>query len=415
MKKHGTPLSCTLAALLCCALLAGCTDEQADNATEAAVPGVTDSTIVLGTWAPLTGPAAPWGAVARGMEAYFKMVNDEGGINGRRVRFILKDDQYQPARTVAAVKEMAERDQVFAFAGGVGTATSRAVMDYIVERGIPWVGVLSGAHYWTLPTPHDNVFGGLPLYFEEAAVLVNYAVDEMDLTKVAILYQNDDFGKSGLVGAQMALEAQGLEMTEAVSVELMDSDLSSQALRLREAGAEAVLLYVTPRHAANLVGEAAKLGFQPQWMGAVPLQDVELMHSLTGGLWEGTIFATLQEPPYADSPTMQKFRAAREKYAPDERGGYLFYGGMLTADYIAEGLRRAGSDLTRASFIDQVAALDGYRTIGAPISFESNARLGLRAVQLVRCVAANEIELLQDWTAANIDTEAAIQRVEGGT
>ena len=393
----------------CALLLMDCGGEQSAQST--AVPGVTDSTIVLGTWAPLTGPAAPWGATGRGAEAYFKMINDEGGIHGRTIRFILKDDQYQPVRTVGAVKEMVERDNVFAFVAGVGTAPGMAVKDYIIEHNVPWIGVLSGVHYWAFP-PVDNIFGGLPLYFEEASVLVEYAVEELGKTKVAVFYQNDDYGKSGLVGAQMGLEKHGMEVVEALSAEVLDTDLSTQALRLRESGAEVVLLYVTPRHAANITGEAAKLGFQPQWMGSGTLADVGLMHALTDGLWEGTIFASPIIPDNSDHPMMQKFRAVREKYAPEERTRFLFYGGMAQANYVAEALRRAGPDLTRSTFIAAMATLDGYQSVGAPVSFADNPRHGFGAIYLARCLSATEVEQLSDWTRADLDIEAAIARLE---
>ena len=401
----------SLLSFCCCALLLMGCGGQGSQSESAAVPGVTDSTIVLGTWAPLTGPAAPWGATGRGADAYFKKINDDGGIHGRKIRFILKDDQYQPARTVAAVKEMVERDEVFAFVAGTGTAPGMAVKDYIIENKIPWIGVLSGAHYWAFP-PEDNIFGGLPLYFEEASVLIDYAVEDLEKTKIAVFYQNDDYGKSGLVGAQMALEKQGVELVESLSAEVLDTDLSTQALRLREAGAEVVLLYVTPRHAANIMGEAAKLGFQPQWMGSLTLADVGLMYTLTDGLWEGVIYATTLLPDNSDHPMMQKYRAVREKYAPEERTRFLFYGGMLEANYVAEALDRAGPDLTRAAFIEAMAGLDGYQSVSAPISFADNPRHGFGAIYLARCLSATEVEQLSDWTRADLDIEAAIARLE---
>lgn len=390
-------------------VLTACGPQQAAES----VPGVTDSTITLGTWTPLTGPAAPWGATGRGIDTYFKMINEEGGIHGRTINFLLRDDQYQPARTVAAVKEMAERDNVFGFVGGTGTATGRAVQNYIIQNQIPWVGVLSGAHFWTYPE-QNNVFGGLPLYFDEAALLVNYAVEELGLTNIAMLYQNDDYGKSGLVGAQMALEKHGLEMAEALSVEVMDSDLSSQAIRLRESGAEVVMLYVTPRHAAIILGEGAKLGFQPQWMGSLTLADVGLMHTLTQGLWEGMIYATSLMPSSADHPEMNKYRDAKHHYAPEEMTGFLFYGGMTIADNFAEALRRAGPNLTRASFIEAMSSLEGYANIGAPISYANNTRHGTQAVQLHKCISATEVEQLTDWITADLDIEQAIHTLEGG-
>ena len=118
---------------------------------EGGVRGVTDDTIVIGSWAPLTGPAALWGAIGRGTQAYFEMINQQGGIHGRQIEFILRDDAYQPSRTVAVVREMVERDRVFAFVAGVGTAPGRAVVDYIMENEVVWVAPATGATHWAYP------------------------------------------------------------------------------------------------------------------------------------------------------------------------------------------------------------------------------------------------------------------------
>ena len=176
---------------------------------EGGVRGVTDDTIVIGSWAPLTGPAALWGAVGRGAEAYFEMINEQGGIHGRQIEFVLRDDAYQPSRTVAAVREMVERDRVFAFVAGVGTAPGRAVVDYIMENEVVWVSPATGATHWAYP-PRKYLFAQYTPYFDEAAVLVDYVVNELGKTRIGVIYQNDDFGESGLVGAQVALEKHGL-------------------------------------------------------------------------------------------------------------------------------------------------------------------------------------------------------------
>ncbi len=189
------------------------------------VRGVTDDTIVIGTWAPLTGPAALWGSVGRGVETYFDLINEEGGIHGRRIELVMKDDAYQPSRTVAAVREMVERDRVFAFVAGVGTAPGRAVLDYIVENEVVWVSPASGATHWAYPAT-TYVFALNTPYFDEAAVLVDHAVNDLGRTKIAVIYQNDDFGESGLVGVELALARHGLSVAEAVSVDVPDSDLS---------------------------------------------------------------------------------------------------------------------------------------------------------------------------------------------
>ena len=373
--------------------------------------GVTDDTIVIGTWAPLTGAAALWGAVGRGAETYFDMINEEGGIHGRKIEFILRDDGYQPSRTVAAVREMVERDGVFAFVAGVGTPTGRAVLDYITENNIVWVSPSTGATHWAYP-PRKNVFATYTPYFDEATVLVDHVVNELGLTKVAVIYQNDDFGESGLVGAEMALEKYGMELVEATSVEVSDTDLRSHAVRLRESGAEAILMWLTPRHATIILGAVSRLGHEPQWLASSVLADLELMYDLTAGAWKDVIYTSISELATSDHPLIRKYREASARLAPDERAGEFFLSGFRYAEPLVEGLRRAGRDLTTEGLIEALESLDEFKGIGAPITYSATERQGTRSMFLVRCVDGQTAEALTDWLEADIDIAEAIRRLE---
>ena len=405
------PLRAILAVFTILLLFTGC-GEGDGGAGSADVPGVTDSTITVGSWAPLTGPAALWGAVGRGIGAYFDYVNDQGGVHGREIRYILKDDGYQPARTVQAVREMIDRENVFAFGGGVGTATGLAVMDEIVAQGIPWVSPSTGSTGWAYPG-NRYVFSTFTPYFDEAAALVDYAVDSLGLTKLGILYLNDDYGESGHIGLRRRLAEHGLEVTEAVSHELMDTDLTSQVLRLQEAGAEAVLLYTTPKGAATAVGTAAKLDYRPRWLATSALADASLMYDITQGLWEGTIFIAPILDVNAEDPRMVQAREIRDQYAPEERNGVFLYAGMYFAEPFVEALRRAGPDLTREGFIEALESLDGFQGIGPPITFGPGRRQGTRAVTLARNTGPATNEPLTDWIYPDIDIDAAIAELEG--
>ena len=376
------------------------------------VRGVTDDTIVLGTWSPLTGPAALWGAVGRGAELYFEMINEEGGIHGRKIEFILKDDAYQPSRTVAAVREMVERDGVFAITAGVGTASNRAVMDYLAENEVVVVSPATGATHWAYP-PKKYMFAQYTPYLDEAAVLVDYAVEDLGKTRIAVIYQNDDFGESGLVGAELALEKHGLSVVEAVSVEVPDTDLNSHAVRLRESGADAVLAWLTPRHATIIHGAVGRLGYEPQWLGSSVLADSDLMYELTEGAWEGVIFAAIGQLANSDHPLTEKYRQAAARLAPDERAGEFLFAGFRYAEPLVEGLRRAGRDLTTESLIAALETLDGWVGSGPPITYGPDQRQGTRAMFLARTIAGGTAEKLTDWIESGIDIEAAIRVLEG--
>ncbi len=380
---------------------------------EGGVRGVTDDTIVIGTWSPLTGPAALWGAVGRGARTYFDMINEEGGIHGRKIEFILKDDAFQPSRTVAAVREMVERDRVFAVVAGVGTASTRAVLDYLTEHEVVMVSPATGATFWAYPT-RKYVFAQYTPYLDEAAVLVDYAVNELGKTKIAVIYQNDDFGGSGLVGARLALEKYGLSIVEAVSVEVPDTDLNSHAVRLREAGADAGIMWLTPRHATIIVGAIGRLGYEPQWLVSSVLSDTELLYDLTEGGWAGVIFAAIGQLANSDHPLTTKYREAAARLAPDERPSEFLFAGFRYSEPLVEGLRRAGRDLTTESLIEALETLDGWEGSGPPITYGPDQRQGTRAMFLARTVEGGTAVKLTDWIESGIDIEAAIRELEGG-
>ncbi|MFQ5650031.1 MAG: ABC transporter substrate-binding protein [bacterium] len=376
--------------------------------------GVTDTEIVIGQWGPQTGPAALWGAIPRGTEVYFKMINDEGGIHGRKIRYIMRDDGYDPARTRAAVIEMVGSEGVFAFVGGVGTAPGMAVRQYLIDNKIPWIAPASGSSHWAFPAS-KYVFSVFPLYSDEAAILTDYAVNQLGKKKVGIFYQNDDYGKGGLIGAQMKLESMNMSLVEAVPVEVMDSDVSSHALKLQNAGAEVVLFYVTPKHAPMMLTEAAKIGYSPTWMSSNTLSDMELMYDITKGRWKDVIFANFGDPPGADTPLLHKYYEAFGKYAKEgERWGTFFTAGILFAEPLVEGLRRCGRDLTTENFIKAMESIQDFKGIGPNITFGPGIRQGARSVFLARCKTGTELEILTDWVESDIDIEEAIRRL-GGT
>ncbi len=376
--------------------------------------GVTDSEIVIGSWGPLTGPAALWGSILKGTDAYFKLINEEGGIHGRKIKFVFKDDAYDPSRTVPAVRELVQRDEIFAVAGGIGTATNMAVVDFLTENSVPWISPMTGASFWTTPTK-ENIFTSFPLYFDEGDVMAKYAIEDLASKKIGIIYQNDDFGKSGLVGAKYQLQQQGLEFVEALPVEISDTDLSSHVARLKEAGAEVVLIWVLPRQAAIILGSAAVIGFQPTWLSSLVLSDVSLMHNITKGAWEGVIFNYPAEVMFNDtsSELMMKYRASFEKYYPDERWGVFPASGYLWIEPMVEGLRAAGPSLTRESFLDAMSKIKNFRGAGGvPITFTKENHLGTRSVCLMRCKSGTEVEIVKEFVSGAADLPKMIELLE---
>jgi branched-chain amino acid transport system substrate-binding protein len=365
--------------------------------------GVTDTTIRIGQWGPQTGPAAPWGSVARGTGVYFQMINDEGGIAGRKIEYYMFDDAYNPAKTKAGVKELQEGKGMFGWASGVGAGPDLAVREYLMERNIPWVGPATGIIEWITP-PQKYLFAVYPLYYTEAQILVRYAVKNLGKKKVAIAYQNDNYGKNGVQGAEKELAKQGMELVAQVPVEVADTDMKPHVMELKKADADVVLLWVSPTHAVRIVGTAQAMQFKPQWMSTSTLSDFPLMMNISKGLWKDVIVANFAEPPESNSPLIQKYKKAFDKYAAKgERWGVFFYAGFGFVEPMVEGLKRCGRDLTRERFVKEMEGIKNFKGVFGRIdysAFDPNnpyCRQGQKEVFLSQCMGDAKSKRLTEW------------------
>jgi branched-chain amino acid transport system substrate-binding protein len=375
--------------------------------------GVTDTEIRIGQWGPQTGPAALWGAVARGSGLYFKMINEEGGIHGRKITYFLRDDAYQPPKTKAIAKELVEDKEIFAFACGVGTATGFAVRDYLEKNRVPWVGPAAGSVHWCYPPEEaPYLFGTYPLYCDEAFLLVNYAIETLGKKRIAFFYQNDDYGKVGLIGAQIALERRGMEFAATVSAEPLDTDLSSHCMKLKAANPDVVIMWVMPKHGAIMLGTAAKLGFKPVWMTTSTLSDYPLMYDLTKGLYRGVIFATFGELLDSKHPLMLEYHEAQKRLEPKERWGIFYYAGILFIEPMVEALKRCGRDLTVDNFVKAMESIKDFQGIGPKMSFGPKKRQGSRSFFIAKCTDGGGAEKLSDWMTSDIDPYEVKKRLE---
>ncbi|MEL6672905.1 MAG: ABC transporter substrate-binding protein, partial [Bacteroidota bacterium] len=372
----------------CLGILFGCTPAPQGAAT---VPGINDSTIVLGAWAPLSGPAALWGNLTKAMDAYFHHVNESGGVHGRKIKFIYKDDQYNPSRTVAIVRQLDVEEEVFAFIGGIGTAPGRAVMDYIIDRQIPWVSPCSGATYWAYP-PRKNIFATFPLIYDEAHIQIEYVLHTLKKQRIGIIYQNDDFGKSALLSASEALKGAGLDWQVALPLNRGENDLGPLTARMKEAKVEVVLIWTMPGAAASLLKQAELLRFSPDWIACSALSDMRRMYELTEGAWEGVTFGYYGKMATSGDPVMEQYKQALAAYHPQVSWGGFAASGFMFAEPLVEGLRKAGKDLTRESFIQAMESLKGYQGIGPAFTFGPGQRQGHRSLFLVRCQDATRYE-----------------------
>ena len=402
-----------LVTILFCFSCGNSPEGSGEPKTSGTTTGVTDTEILIGSFGPLTGPAALWGNIMKGMDAYFKMINDEGGINGRKIKFIMKDDAYDPSRTVPAVRELVQKNEVFAFVGGLGTAPCMSVLDYIVEENIPWICPITGATHWSIPQK-KNVFSVLPYYIDEGTIQAKYAIENLNATKIGIIYQNDDVGKSALVGARHYMKTKGMDFVVEVPVEITDTDLSSHVARLKDSGAEVVLLWTLPRQGVITVTSSKVINYNPQYIASFILSDMTLMHDLTKGAWEGVIFGSFATPPYNyDNPVIAKYKAAFEKYYPDTRWGVFPYGGFLYALPFVEAVKRMGENVTRENLITAMESLKDFDILGLKISYGPDKRQAIRSMLLLKCIGSETYESLSDYIESDSDIEVLAKELEG--
>lgn len=350
------------------------------------VPGVSDTEVVIGTSTPLSGPAAAWGTTALGMEAWAKYINDQGGVHGRRIRLIIRDDAYNPGRAVANIREI--KDEVFAYAGQVGTAVINAIRDVITEHQIPFVYPYGNIQMWRA-YPKERlryVFAQYPDYSDEGEFLATYALKNLGVKKMAIFYQNDDYGKGGLEGARRGAKKLGGNLPVAeVPYEVAERELGIHALKLKETGAEAVILYTTPAQGALILKEMAKVGYRPKILASFTLGD-PLMFKVAGDLWEG-VYVNVTGSVVGTDPEADRVAGILTRYEPKIKGRENFgVFGAITMMTVVEGLKRAGRDLTRERFLQALEGLRDWRPegLGAPISFGPTRHHGLNTVRLMR-------------------------------
>jgi len=369
----------------------------------AAAPGFDDKEIRVAQWGPQTGPAAPWGSVARGSSILFNLVNEEGGIHGRKIKYFIRDDQYNPSQTKAAVKELVEKHGIFAFVGGVSAAGGLAVKDYLAQNKVIWVGPATSVKEYVFPV-NPYLFGVYPLYEDEASLLTKYIVEKLKIKKIGFFYQNDSYGKNGLDGFRQRMSHYKLKPVAEIPVEPTEKDLSSQMLKFKNSGAEVVLMFVNPTVATIALKTCATIGYKPQWVSSNTLSDYGLMHKITGGLWEGVITGAFGMTPTADHPLLNMYREAAKKYAPEERWGTFFLAGVVFADPLVEALKRVGPNLSTEACLKALNSIRDHQTIGPKVTWTPQIHQGTDSIQVQKCGPNVEYILLQDWTSNDLAT-----------
>ena len=353
-------------------------------------PGVTDTEVVIGLTTPLSGPAAVWGTTALAAEAWAKYINEQGGVQGRKIKTVVRDDGYNPGKAVANVNEF--KDSVFAVVGLLGTAVLNANKDNIAEAKLPTIWPYGNPQVFA-KQPREKirtVFMAYPDYADEGEFLIQQAAKLEGAKKVTVFFQNDDYGKGGLEGVKRGLKKlSGVSVVGEVSYEVTDRELSTHALKLRESGADTLVLYATPVQGATLVKELIKVGYRPKMFASFPLGDRDTMFRLVGEAWEGAYYNVTGAVP--GEPEADRVLDILLKQDPKLKGRESFaLAGAVGMMATAEGLKRAGKNLTRDSFIEAMETFRDWtpEKLTPPISWGPNRRHGLNAVRLMQAKRA---------------------------
>jgi branched-chain amino acid transport system substrate-binding protein len=362
-KRTATLFSLLLAGLLVLGL-AGC---------EKKTPGVTKTEIKIGHINPYSGPASAYGTIGRTEAAYFKMLNDEGGINGRKINFISYDDSYSPPKTVEMARKLVEQDGVLLIFQSLGTPTNSSIWQYMNDKKVPQLFVATGASKWNDPKGHPWTMGWQPNYVTEAKIYASYIVKNIPGAKIGILYQNDDYGKDYLNGFKAGLQASiakaGLSEDKAPKIvseqsyEVSEPTIDAQVVNIKNAGANVFFNVTTPKFAAQAIKKVGDLGWHPtQFLNNVSTSFASVMKPAGLDNSNGIISTGYLKDPtdvqWKDDPSMVKWREFMKKYYPDgslESGNNLY--GYTVPQTLVAVLKACGDDLSRENVMKQAASI----------------------------------------------------------
>ncbi len=326
-------------------------------------PGASDTEIKIGQAAPYSGPASAYGAIGKVVVAYMKKINDEGGINGRKVTVISLDDAFSPPKTVEQVRKLVESEQVL-FVNTIGSSTTAAVRSYLNIRKVPQLFVSSGATMWGDYKNFPYTMGFNATYRAEGVAFANYLLKEKPSAKVAVLYQNDDFGKDVLENFRQGLGDKAKSMIIAEkSYELTDPTVDSQLVTLKGSGADAFLNLTTPKFAAQSIRKIREMGWTP--LHIISNVSASVGSVLTpAGLDNAKDIITsayVKDPTdvqWANDPGLNEWRAFMKKYYPEGNlGDWINVYAMAMAQAMVQTLKQCGDDLTHENVMRQAANL----------------------------------------------------------
>lgn len=370
------------------------------------MPGVTDETIKIGMTAPMSGPASAYGQLAKVAEGYFNMVNDNGGINGRKIDFRIGDDAYNPARTVEQTRRLVEGEEVLLMFAGVGTGPNGAVHDYLNSMEVPQMFLGSGASKWDDPENYPWTVAFEPNYGIESAVYAGYILENAPDAKVAILYQNDEFGRDYLENFQQAVAGHDGMIVASKGYELTDPTVDTQILELKNSGANVLMIFATPKFAAQAISRVADLGWNPMRFLSKASASVGSVLEPAGlekskGVLTTRYLKDTTEAGIENDAGYKEWAGFMDKYMPAaSKTDFLNVDGYAKAQLLVHVLTAAGDDLSRANVMKVATSLtevempmliEGMSANNSPASFTPIRQLQLIEFDGERFVAKGGI------------------------
>jgi branched-chain amino acid transport system substrate-binding protein len=327
-------------------------------------PGVTDSEIKIGNTGPYSGPLSNASPIPLSMAAYFKMINDEGGVNGRKITFISDDDAYSPPKTVEMTRKLVESDNVLFLSGSVGTPTNSAVWHYLNEKKVPQLFPSTGAAKWDDPKGHPWTMGFFVSYQAEGRIYAAYILKNKPDGKIGVLYQNDDFGKDYLKGVVDGLGDKAASMIKLkTSYDTTDTTVDSQIVELQAAGCDVLITLAIPKFGAQAIKKVGEIGWKPLHIldGIASSVGVTLKPAgfeYAKGIISDNSFKDPTDPQWQDDPSYKSWSAFMDKYYPDgdKTDQQNVYGQSIAATTV-QTLKQCGDDLSRENVMQQAANL----------------------------------------------------------
>jgi branched-chain amino acid transport system substrate-binding protein len=359
------PRSLRLAAIpAALALLAATTGAFAQKKYDT---GATDTEIKIGNIIPYSGPASAYGVIGKTEAAYFNMVNAQGGINGRKIKFISYDDAYSPPKAVEQVRKLVESDEVLVVFNPLGTPSNTAIQKYLNTKKVPQLFVATGATKWNDPKNFPWTIGWQPSYQSEAVIYAKYLLKEKPDAKIGIIYQNDDFGKDYLKGFRDGLGAKATTMiTVEDSYEVAEPTMDTHVVKVKSANPDVLIIFASPKFAAQIIRKTGELGWKPlQILSNVSISVGAVMQPAGFDNAQGVLSASYSkdgtDPQWKDDAGIKKWSAFLDKYFPEankaDSGTIYGYGAAQT---LVKVLEMCGDDLTRANIMKQAANLKDF-------------------------------------------------------